>query len=546
MSRLDFSLAGFDAMRRPGHLLSHALFIAASIAAVVVLGATAVGCDRQLEVVDETGVSDQDTGRSADAGRIDAHNNAPTATFRADGGEVWTATVTDEPVDWLGGDTAGRTYAARGTDLLRLDGDWQLRAFGSRGDERGPVRAIEQFDESRWVVSDGDGLLTITDEQTLVSPLSAHFRDAPPYAMPTSGADEATGAAEVPAASTVWLANSEGLFRWHERQLTRITPAADGRPGQLLWGPTVDGEPRPWVVSEKGVRSVHLGDDGEATVQTAGLDGEPTDAAVTDGGILWVASTDGRLFRRGPQGAWGRLQIDASVADVEANPAAGDVWLRSEDGEVWHLSDGELVGVPNASWGERRRVDRTGGLVVADDSGVRIHERHLRVFLRGRPDGRAIASVTPLQIEPSFPDRVERVEVQVDGEPLELDDQRQIQLVPAELGKGGHELVARAWYKGRQAPVQTSWQFSVEGFSVSWSDDVQPLSRQKCAACHGAEAATDRRPPLHTRQQWEQSFALILGLVKSGGMPRPRSEDNELSEEQIEMLERWQQAGFPE
>ena len=74
-----------------------------------------------------------------------------------------------------------------------------------------------------------------------------------------------------------------------------------------------------------------------------------------------------------------------------------------------------------------------------------------------------------------------------------------------------------------------------------WAEDVEPLFLAHCEQCHGA---TGFAHPMFTRDIWIEEIDLILTNVSTGAMPLPPNPP--LGEVDIQRIEAWQDAGFPE
>ncbi len=75
----------------------------------------------------------------------------------------------------------------------------------------------------------------------------------------------------------------------------------------------------------------------------------------------------------------------------------------------------------------------------------------------------------------------------------------------------------------------------------TWSADVQPLFEAACEMCHGARSNARR---LETREAFAADIDSILTAVREARMPLPPNEP--LTAGDIEMLDRWRRADFPE
>jgi len=77
--------------------------------------------------------------------------------------------------------------------------------------------------------------------------------------------------------------------------------------------------------------------------------------------------------------------------------------------------------------------------------------------------------------------------------------------------------------------------------SPTWSEDVRPLAEASCFLCHGANGSAR---DLSTREAWSTQWSDIEQNVRSARMPLPPLDP--LDPEQLQLLEAWADAGFPE
>jgi len=74
-----------------------------------------------------------------------------------------------------------------------------------------------------------------------------------------------------------------------------------------------------------------------------------------------------------------------------------------------------------------------------------------------------------------------------------------------------------------------------------WDTDVKPVFERACEMCHGARSNARR---LETREAFAADIEAILTAVRAGRMPLPPNEP--LTADDIDMLDRWRRADFPE
>ena len=74
-----------------------------------------------------------------------------------------------------------------------------------------------------------------------------------------------------------------------------------------------------------------------------------------------------------------------------------------------------------------------------------------------------------------------------------------------------------------------------------WSGDVLPLYQSRCDACHGPRGTARRLDDVVT---FASQIDLIVAAVRDGRMPLPPNDP--LTAAEIDLIERWRDAEFPE
>lgn len=76
----------------------------------------------------------------------------------------------------------------------------------------------------------------------------------------------------------------------------------------------------------------------------------------------------------------------------------------------------------------------------------------------------------------------------------------------------------------------------------TWEDDIEPLYEASCGLCHSATGSANLK--LFEREHWVEEIDKVLTMVSLGSMPLPPIPL--LDPVEIQMIEDWELAGFPE
>jgi hypothetical protein len=298
--------------------------------------------------------------------------------------------------------------------------------------------------------------------------------------------DTQLGFALVLATNGVWIASPDGL---EESPLTEhfadALPTTVTSAGTSLWFHTENGLDR-WS---------------DGSMQSLSFDGLAFDEPdlAWDGESLWLSS-GGALYRLAVEGdsatAWPELS-DVPVTSVTGDPA---------NGQLWAIADGDIyLRTAAGEWEWYRLPSTVTRISTHPDSPVVWITTSAATWIVSQGQWRLVYSglVADFAVEPS-----------------------------------GYALLAGPAGVARyavDAPPPPPLQ------DTTWTNKVAAIAEEKCGLCHGAgQYAHELAEP----EQWVDEFDLILFVVKSGAMPLEPYD--ELSEQEINILEAWQADGFLE
>jgi hypothetical protein len=421
--------------------------------------------------------------------------------------------VLGERADRLWPLPGGGVLVQRGTTLWRLEPDGTEVDLAS---EPGVVSIAGAFGDAMILFGE-HGVFTLDTDGLRRSPLDEALAERPVHQLLAVG-------------DALWLAADE-LLRWRDGELTALAPEdlptanAVLAPARLPEGDGV------FVLSTGTLYALVEQVAFRAWVEPVVPTAMATDAA----GTLWAATDDG-LMRRRPDGPWEELLFDEPVQALFGRDDRSEVWLQGErlvrfDGSEFRELEPALP---------LHALDGLGRALVLDGEPQRLSiDRPLLV--RGAPDG-TLAEPATLTLHPTLPDAVVSLSATIDGGRRSLERPWSLELDPLDFAEGPHRVELRVRYADRDEPVDHSVSFGVGTFEApTWTDDVLPLHRAKCAECHDP-GGTARL--LSTPQQWAAEIDLVLANVEQDLMPLPPNEP--LSPAEIQRIIGWAASGFPE
>ncbi len=382
--------------------------------------------------------------------------------------------------------------------------------------------------EDGLLVAASDGYYVLQDQELVRSPLSdaANLTPFGLLSVAHGGVRE------------LWLAGQSGIAVWSGGQLNVVHP--EGLPVAqcvMTFGAKIGDQEAVWMACEGQLYALTRTQGGYLAHLQTEVIGAHT-LAVDDTQTLWSVDGQGTVWSRSPVGVWRSHDF---ASDVEAVFEAGKgVWFRTMTG-LWHHDNSGFAKVmsptPTAVY-----AGLPGGQVLLQTSAGLARgftEREVRIV--GLAPDSLLEASTRLTAYPVQPQLVEEVRMTLDGVDLSLDSDWGFELDPRTLQDGSHELVTSVDYDDGQQ-LQATLRFSYySGPAPTWSDDVSGIYDDHCSVCHWAGGGAR---VLDSSQAWQTEIEDIINNVRSGRMPLPPN--RLLSAEQIERIEGWKAAGYPE
>lgn len=320
---------------------------------------------------------------------------------------------------------------------------------------------------------------------------------------------------------SLWLASDATLHRFFDGSARQLSPG--GLPttrAELGFGAPVLGQPQTWVASAGRLYAL---DAASATLEPdapAGVDA----FAIDEGGTLW-AEAQARLFVRTPAGRW--------VDQQQPIEGVGARWIARAEGLAF-VAEGQLRAVEGVGAGTRILGTHARGALVRTADG-RLLELlpGLQVALRGFEDGATLTASTAVVAYG------EGVTLELDGVPIGGVPFRgglRANIPAGTLDEGAHRLVAHSGTEQAQLGFTTR-----QGGVPTWTLDIEPFFRERCATCHRAGGNAH---DLDGLALWRSEIDRILSAVRERRMPLPPS--RALSADEISRIDGWKSAGYPE
>lgn len=413
--------------------------------------------------------------------------------------------------------------------LQDLDGLHRIDPTGSvtLDGADGTLVSVAQLGDDETLIATDRGLFVAFDETLVRSPLSSSLR----------GSITDMVAAE----SEFWLATAAGIQVVRDGRVDDVLPTGLQSSGCRLavGAPTLDGS-AVWAACGADLYGISL-----LRSRAHPEDFEAGAGVGVDSNLrLWAIDVEGALHSRAVDGRWHRHDAIESVRSLAADPSRPDVWFETEDGLfVYDQTRFQAVtGVPNP---RLLGLAPDAGALVAREGALLQVLTERRVRLTGLESDGILPGFTTVQIRPLDPASVDEVTASLDGEARPVSPSGAgvwtVSIDPADLDEGSHELRVQVHYTdGETVPAAVRFTWFV-GPPPNWFDDVQPIFEQNCALCHAAGASARQ---LDSAEIWQQQIDSILVNIRNDRMPLPPLEL--LTPEQIQKVEGWKAAGFPE
>jgi len=318
---------------------------------------------------------------------------------------------------------------------------------------------------------------------------------------------------------TVWMAGVGRLFRLLDGQIGEIGLAEHG----TIYGFAASNERLHLAVPHL----VTLDISGDApTVISAWY--APVDSMDVDAdGNLWVVS-EGELYRKNGDDE----PIQVVMPEPIRHVMGPTIWMQG-DTSTYRFESGTIEEFPLVSEG-LFGVDAYGRLLQLHEGQLLRHSVGRPVVVTGLSDSVTVSETSTLL--PSDPDSLTALSVWVDDVALDLQvDPYQVTVDPETLAEGEHRLrFFTESEKGDHLAEVPVWVGELA--TVEWPE-VEALSEEHCARCHGGETLTD----LSTADGWEHHIERIIEVVTDQDMPLGGPY---LSDEEITVIRAWKQGGF--
>jgi hypothetical protein len=392
--------------------------------------------------------------------------------------------------------------------------------------------AVVRLEEQDWLVAAGGELYVLSNNDWVLSPLSALLVGTKITAMLRSTIGP----------PGLWIATDEALYRWNEGVLQTLS--IQGLPtagAQLSEGWGFGGLPALWVSAGGDVYTLSL-DSWNTLTARHELEEADVSRLVTDASEqVWLLSAEG-LYRREVNGLWRRVFLPERVIDIAANLESDGVWLQTPSGWI-HTTNGSFRTVEESPMARSLGVDHKGGLWLYDGQSVHHVVPGRPISFGGLFAGGEIALDTEIEIFIAQGGLVDQVSAWIDGNPVSLEaDPWRVLLSVDELGEGNHVLSVEASFSDEFQNTTGTFPFAVVP-PPTWTADVYPFYVLNCNVCHQPTAAPTVK--LHSISLWIENIDKILSALNGTGVFEMPPE-GPVDPEWIELIELWRDAGFPE
>lgn len=444
--------------------------------------------------------------------------------------------LVEGPVIWAIPSSSNGVLIVHDSAVRRLDATAQVEHEWDVS--LGTVLSAAMVDPDQVLIATTDTLYAVGKSTLAESPVAALLDGA---TVQDIVVDRSAGTV------TAYLATSDGPFEWSDGHLAHLTAEQlTGGSEHVGFGAPLGGLPALWVESMSALVAVWSDPEGRwsrVVHPFQSLD----DMAVDSLGQVWIVS-DGALYRRDTDEVWEWLDLGGRVEWVSAHPESQRVWLGRGD-QLWHRLRGETEQVFGSdgldSLGTIQRVvaDSEGRALLTTDQGVWRLALGRPLVLDGLDDGAQLLEEPALvSVFPARPEQVDDISALLNGLPTPvLADPHRIVLDPAALDADTYELVVTVTYRDIADSSTASIFFTVgEITPITWTDDIEPLSRQYCLRCHGP---TGTAHFMYTPRAWEAEFAEVLSNVEDARMPLGANSEP-LADDEIQLIRDWRAGGF--
>lgn len=337
----------------------------------------------------------------------------------------------------------------------------------------------------------------------------------------------------------LWLAGETGLAVWSAGRVRHLRP--EGLPTAqcvMTSGAQVDGEDAVWLACQGTLYALTRTAFGyRAHVQDEVIGARAL--AADDNQTVWSVDGEGTVWSRSSVGVWRSHDFASNVESVFG--AGNGVWFQTMTG-LWHHDNSGFAQVTSPAVTSVYAGLPAGQVLLQTAAGFIRGFTHREIRIAGLQPGALLQAATRLTLHPVEPERVQQVTMTLGDDEVVLDSDWGFELDPAALDRdGSYNLVTTAIYDDGEE-VQAMLHFSYfAGPAPTWLGDVNSIFDDHCSVCHGVGGGAR---VLDSSQAWQAEIEDIINNVKSGRMPLPPN--RLLSTEQIERIEGWKAAGYPE
>lgn len=376
-----------------------------------------------------------------------------------------------------------------------------------------------------------DGIHALHEQGLVRSPLSDALAGLEPVDLLSAGGE---------GAYTLWIAGRTQLAYWSDGQVHTVAP--QGLPtSDCRLASTLEGPDRRWVWAACAGRLYALVPGPEGLQAQAQVDVSDVRSLAADGvETLWVVNGAGEVWSRDPGDAWRPHTFASDALRVRAD--GPDAWFETMSG-LWHHGPSGFAAVNSPTSLGLLASLADGQVLLQTAEGLVRGSLRRGIRFEGLAPNALIEAPTLVTLAVVTPAQVESVLARLDDAPLSVREDLgwSVFVDTSSLSDGSHELQVEVTYADGEQ-VQSSLRFSYYAGPVpTWTGDVQPIFEARCAICHGNQSGARR---LDGAELWQEQITSILENVTTERMPLPPNPP--LTREELDRIEGWVAAGFPE
>ncbi len=336
----------------------------------------------------------------------------------------------------------------------------------------------------------------------------------------------------------LWLATTNGIFRWSEGLLEQVVVSRfSTESARLAWGPPVRHGPGLWIVAGGDFYALDSTTSGWRAWEGF-RECSPLDVGVNSENGVWLQCQKSLRYRKA-DGSWHEVLMDSPVVALYTHPQSRSSWLVTEDNRIWHAHDDQLWPVELELPTGGMAVEANGSLLMGTANGLVRVSPGRGILLENMPAKGTLVDDRTITLQLEGGQAISEIRVTLDGEAIALGgDRREFSLDGPQLMEGNHLLEISVAYSDTEQISRSLAHFRV--LHPSWQRDIQPISARYCERCHGSEAAVSLK--LDTHEDWSAHFSDILDALEGQLMPPGVT----LDQEKIGLIRYWNEASQPQ